>query len=167
MAENREDKITVKTDTQPLDMSLSECAVLVVDMQNAFLKKGGYFDVADIDISGPQAIIKPCRKIIETARKRGVRIIYLQMGYSPDLTDKGPPGSPYALKARVPVLLKQRPELKEKLYIYGTWGAEIIDELRPQKGDIIIKKQRYDGFMGTNLDITLRTLGIKLSLIHI
>jgi ureidoacrylate peracid hydrolase len=47
------------------------------------------------------------------------------------------------------------------VYIYGTWGAEIIDELKPRAEDITIKKQRYDGFFGTNLDLTLRTLGIK------
>jgi len=83
------------------------------------------------------------------------------MGYSPDFSDKGPPESPYVYKAKVPILLRERPELKDKLYIYGTWGAEIIDELKPCKEDIVIKKQRYDGFVGTKLDIVLRTLGIK------
>lgn len=161
MGENHKDRITVKANPQPVDIILPKTAVLVVDMQNAFLKKGGYFDAVGLDISESEKIIKPCGDIICTARNNRVKILYLQMGYSPDLSDKGPPESPYASKARVPALLEQRPELKEKLYIYGTWGAEIIDELKPQKGDVVIKKQRYDGFVGTNLDIILRSLGIK------
>ena len=83
------------------------------------------------------------------------------MGWSRDLSDKGPQESPVSYKSRVPSLLTQRPDLKDKLYIYGTWGAEIIEELKPQAGDIIVKKQRYDGFIGTNLDLILRTLEMK------
>ena len=58
-------------------------------------------------------------------------------------------------------MIRQRPELKDKLYIYGTWGADIIEELEPKQGDIVIRKQKYDGFIGTNLDIVLGTYGIK------
>jgi ureidoacrylate peracid hydrolase len=161
MSENRKDRIRVQADPQPIEIFLSKTAVLVVDMQNAFLKKGGYFDAVGMDTSESEAIIGPCAKMLDAARKSGVKVIYLQMGYSPDLSDKGPPESPYSRKARVPILLEQRPDLKEKLYIYGTWGAEIVDELKPRQGDIVIKKQRYDGFEGTNLDIILRTSGIK------
>ena len=83
------------------------------------------------------------------------------MGYSPDLSDKGAPDCPGTLKSRVLHFINQHPEAKDKVYVYGTWGAEIIDELKPQPGDITIKKQRYDGFFGTNLDLILRTLGIR------
>jgi ureidoacrylate peracid hydrolase len=57
--------------------------------------------------------------------------------------------------------MKQHPEWKDKFYLYGTWGAEIIEELKPHERDIIVKKQKHDGFIGTNLDIILRTLGAK------
>lgn len=159
--DNRKDRIRIEADPAAIEIALSKTAILVVDMQNAFLKRGGYFNAVGTDISGAMKIIAPCREVINSARKRDVKVLYLQMGYSPDLSDKGPPDSPYAHKARVPALLIKRPELKEKLYIYGTWGAEIIDELKPHREDIVIKKQRYDGFVGTNLDIVLRTLGIK------
>jgi len=161
MREKQKERIKIEAEPESIEIALSKTAILVVDMQNAFVRKGAYFDAVGADISGIEKIIGTCREIINTARERGVRIIYLQMGYSPDLSDKGPPESPYVYKAKVPILLKERPELKDKLYIYGTWGAEIIDELKPCKEDIVIKKQRYDGFVGTNLDIVLRTLGIK------
>jgi ureidoacrylate peracid hydrolase len=57
-------------------------------------------------------------------------------------------------------MILQHPELQEKLYVYGTWGGDIIKELEPQQGDILVKKQKYDGFIGTNLDIILRTYDI-------
>ena len=161
MDEEKRYRTIIEAEPEPIVVDLSRAAVIVVDMQNAFLKKGGYFDAVGIDISEGEKIIRPCREIIGSAREKGVRIIYLQMGYSQDLSDKGPSDSPYAYKAKVPKLLENRPDLRDKLYIYGTWGAEIIEELRPEGEDIVIKKQRYDGFVGTNLDIVLRTLGIR------
>jgi len=152
---------TIEAEPEPIALNLLKSALIVVDMQNAFVKKGGYIDLAGHDISATQKIITPCRKLITALRPRGVKIIYFQMGYSPDLSDKGAPDSPGALKSRVLHFIKQHPEAKDKVYIYGTWGAEIIEELKPRPGDITIKKQRYDGFFGTNLDLTLKTLGIK------
>ena len=146
MSEKQKDKVTIEAEPGSIEIALSKTAILVVDMQNAFVRKGAYFDAVGADISGIEKIIGTCREIINAARKRGAKILYLQMGYSPDLSDKGPPESPYVYKAKVPILLRERPELKDKLYIYGTWGAEIIDELKPCKEDIVIKKQRYDGF---------------------
>lgn len=161
MREKQKDKVEIEAEPGSIEIVLSKTAILVVDMQNAFVRKGGYFDAVGVDISETEKIIGKCKEIITTARERGVKIIYFQMGYSPDLSDKGPPESPYSYKAKVPILLRERPELKDKLYIYGTWGAEIIEELKPCQEDIVIKKQRYDGFFGTNLDIILRTLDIK------
>ncbi len=153
------DTVTIEAEPEPIRIDISRTAIIVVDMQNAFVKRGGYFDTLGYNISATESIIGPCQKVITAAREKGVKIIYLQMGCSPDLSDKGAPDSPSAFKSRALKLITQRPELKDKLYIYGTWGAEIIEELKPQEGDITIKKQRYDGFIGTNLDIVLRTLG--------
>jgi len=153
--------ITVKAEPQPILVDLARAALLVVDMQNAFAHKGGYFDLVGLDITPIQRIIEPCRKVIHAAHATGIKIIYLQMGCSPDLSDKGPPDSPSSIKSRVLSMMKEHPEWKDKFYIYGTWGAEIIEELKPRAGDIVVKKQKHDGFIGTNLDIILRTLGAK------
>ena len=153
--------ITVKAEPQPILVDLSRTVLLVVDMQNAFAQKGGYFDLAGLDITPIRRIIEPCRKIIDAAHATGIRIIYLQMGCSRDLSDRGSPDAPSSIKSRVLSMMKEHPEWKDKFYIYGTWGAEIIEELKPREGDIVVKKQKHDGFIGTNLDIILRTLGAK------
>ena len=156
-----DERLTIVAEPEPIELDILKSAIIVVDMQNAFVKKGGYLDLAGHDVSATQKIIAPCRKIITALRPKGVKIIYFQMGYSPDLSDKGAPDSPGMLKSRVLNFINRHPEFKDKVYIYGTWGAEIIDELKPETGDITIRKQRYDGFFGTNLDLILNTFGIK------
>ncbi len=153
--------MTIEAEPEPIEIDLIKTAIIVVDMQNAFMSKGGYFDLIGMDISAIQKIVEPCRKIIHVAREKGARIIYLQMGYSPDLSEAGPPGSPIFHKSGGLKFFKEHPELKDKLYFYGHWGAEIIEALKPHQEDMVIKKQKYDGFIGTNLDIVLRTFGIK------
>jgi ureidoacrylate peracid hydrolase len=154
-------QVTVQAEPEPLEIDLSRAAVIVIDMQNTFVHRGGIFDLAGFDISATEKIIGPCREIVKVAREKGIKVIYTQMGYSPDLSDSGSPDSPLWRKSRGLPLLRQRPELRDKLYIYGTWGADIIEELRPQPGDIVVRKQKHDAFIGTNLDIVLRTYGVK------
>jgi len=161
MIDQQSHRITVQAEPQPILVDLTRTALLVVDMQNAFAHKGGYFDLVGLDITSIQSIVEPCRKIVDGARARGIRIIYLQMGCSRDLSDKGPRDAPSSIKSRVLLMMKEHPEWKDKFYIYGTWGAEIIEELKPREGDIVGKKQKHDGFIGTNLDIILRTLEAK------
>jgi len=161
MNKNQEGTVLIQAETEPIKIDLLKSAVIVVDMQNCFVRKGGYFDLAGNDISAAQEIIEPCKHVITSMREKGSRIIYLQMGCSPDLSDSAAPDSPSSRKSRGLVLLKERPELRDKVYIYGTWGADIIEELKPHEEDIVVRKQRYDGFFGTNLDIILRTFGIR------
>ncbi len=153
--------VIVQAEPEPIEIDILKTAVLVVDMQNTFVHRGGYLDLAGFDLSATEKIIKPCQEIVSTAREKEIKVIYLQMGYSPDLSDSGGQNSPAWYKSQGLVLIRQHPELKDKLYIYGTWGANIIEELEPQPGDIVIRKQKHDGFIGTNLDIVLGTYGIK------
>jgi ureidoacrylate peracid hydrolase len=161
MKKKQKTQATIAAEPEPITIDLLKTAVIVVDMQNAFVKRGGYFDLAGYDLTGVEGIVAPCRKIITAARQKGAKIIYFQMGCSPDFSDRGPADSPYNLKAKGLKLIRQRPEVKDKYYIYGTWGAEIIEELKPRPEDLVVKKQKYDGFIGTNLEIILSTFGIK------
>jgi ureidoacrylate peracid hydrolase len=162
MADVHQGRITtIAAEPEPIRIDVSKTAVIVVDMQNAFVKRGGYFDLAGYDLAGVERIVGPCRKIITTARQKGAKIIYFQMGCSPDFSDRGPADSPYNLKAKGLRLIRERPEVKDKFYIYGLWGAEIIEELKPKPEDLVVRKQKYDGFIGTNLEIVLGTYGIK------
>jgi ureidoacrylate peracid hydrolase len=161
MVEKQVAYTTIRAEPDPIRIDLLHTAVIVVDMQNAFVKRGGYFELAGYDLSGVERIIAPCQKIITAARQKGAKIIYFQMGCSPDFSDRGPLDSPNNIRSKGLTLIRRRPEIKDKFYIYGTWGADIIEELKPLPVDIVVKKQKYDGFIGTNLEIILKTFGIR------
>src|SRR5688500_6129568 len=78
----------------PVAFDTQRTAVIVVDMQNDFGSKGGMFDRAGIDISMIQAAVGPTAQVLDAARSAGIRIVYLKMGFLPDLSDAGPPDAP-------------------------------------------------------------------------
>jgi ureidoacrylate peracid hydrolase len=153
--------ITVNAKPEPIQIDLQRTAVIVVDMQNAFVSKGGMFDISGRDISAAEGVIENNRKIIDTARKAGCKVVYLKMSYDPDYSNSGGPESPNWHKELGLVMMRRNPEYWGKFVTKGTWDEEICEELKPEPGDIIVRKQRYSGFAGTNLDLVLKTNCIK------
>lgn len=149
------------TEPEPISVDLSRSSVIVVDTQNAFLSPGGMFDLIGFDISRLRRIIKPLRSVLNYSRKHGLKIIYLRQVYSQDLSDSGGIESPNYWKEYSLVLLREKPDIKDKLLIRGTWGAEIIDELKPLPKEVVIDKQRYSGFVNTKLGEILKSQHIK------
>ncbi|HVY51231.1 MAG TPA: cysteine hydrolase [Devosia sp.] len=146
---------------QPIELDPSRTAVVVVDMQNAFASPGGMFDLAGHDISGAPGAIAATGRLLAAARAAGVPVIYLQMGFAPDLADAGDPDSPAYHKELALILMRERPALLGKLLVRGTWDWQIVDALRPEPSDIVLAKTRYDGFTRTGLDAQLRALGVR------
>jgi ureidoacrylate peracid hydrolase len=145
----------------PIEVDLTKSAVVVVDMQNAFATKGGMLDMAGADISDAPRVVRSIKGILRAARQAGVLVVYVQMGYKPDLSNSGGPNSPNWHKELAMHLMNRRPELKGKLLTEGTWDFAIVDELKPALGDLVVLKTRYSGFAGTTLDSQLRTRGIR------
>jgi ureidoacrylate peracid hydrolase len=154
--------IMLQADPQPIEIDWHRAAVLVVDMQNAFASKGGMYDLRGIDISGVQKIIEPIVKINGTARKKDIKIVYIVMLYSPNLHDaRSPiPNSPEWYKGTL-TTYREHPEWEGKLLTQGTWGAEIVEPLKPQESDIVMEKHRYSAFFGTGLNAMLMAYNIK------
>ncbi len=146
---------------EPVEIDFSRAAVVVVDMQNGFASQRGMLDIAGVDISGAPAVVKTIGKIVTAARGAGIPIVYLQMGFKPDLSNSGGPESPNWHKELALRLMDCRPELKGKLLVEGTWDFAIVDELAPQPEDLVIVKTRYSGFARTTLDAELRARGIR------
>ena len=95
--ENRS-QTTIEAMPEPITIDTAQTVVIVVDMQNDFGSKGGMFDRAGIDIAPIQRVVAPISRVLESARQTGVKVIYLKMGFRPDLSDIGPPDSPNRLK---------------------------------------------------------------------
>ena len=146
---------------EPLEVDLARSAVVVVDMQNAFATKGGLLDIAGQDLTAAPAVVGAIGALLDVARPAGVPIVYLQMGYKPDLSNAGGPHSPNCYKELSMRLMRARPELSGKLVTEGGWDFEIVPQLAPHPEDLVIVKTRYSGFAGTTLDSQLRVRGIQ------
>jgi ureidoacrylate peracid hydrolase len=153
--------LSFSTRPHAIDVDLERSALVVVDMQNAFASKGGMFDLSGVDIRRAAAVIGIIKDVLQTAREASMPVVYLQMGYDAELTNSGGPESPNSHKELALLLMKKRPELKGRVLTQGQWDWEVVDELKPQPGDLVVNKTRYSGFCATPLDSMLRTRGVK------
>jgi len=146
---------------EPLAMHASDSALIVVDMQNAYASIGGYVDSAGFDISGAQGTIANIVRAIAAARAAGMLVVFLQNGWDAAYVEAGGPGSPNWHKSNALKTMRARPELQGKFLAKGGWDYELIDQMKPQAGDIVVPKTRYSGFFNSTLDSTLRARGIR------
>jgi ureidoacrylate peracid hydrolase len=155
-------EVFITAKPEPIKLDIDRTALIVVDMQNTFCKKGGIFDyLGNLDETKVKHVINTNKKVIETCRNKGIKILYLRMGYRQDLSNSGGPESPNYYKELGVVAMRRNPELKGKFLTVGTRDWEIIDELKPQPDDIVVDKNRYNGFSNTELDSILGTYNIK------
>jgi ureidoacrylate peracid hydrolase len=153
--------ITLPARPEQIAFSPSETAIIVVDMQNAFASAGGYLDLAGFDISGAKDTTENVKKTLDAARASGIQILYFQTGFDSEYTEIGAYGSPNWYKSHALRMMRARPELRGQLLARGTWDHEIVDELKPHPGDIVVPKNRYSGFFNASVDSILRSRGIR------
>ena len=116
---------------------MAEEALLIIDMLNDFVLEG-----APLEVPETRKVIPAIKKEIENARAKGSPVIYICDTHGKDDKEFSKFGWPaHAVK--------------------GTKGAEVVEELKPEKGDIIIGKTTYSGFYNTKLDETLKRLGVN------
>lgn len=159
MKESAARQTTIDAAPEPITIDTARTALIVVDMQNDFCSKGGLFDHAGVDISMVQKAIGPARKVLLAAREAGIKIVYLKMGFQADLSDLGDNES--VNRARHLHFGVGESNLapdgrQGRFLIRDTWNTDVIDELRPEAGDVVLYKHRFSGFYQTELDDILR-----------
>ena len=148
----------------PFVLNVETSAVLVVDMQNDFGADGGMFARAGIDISMIRRAVGPTASVLATARRHGMPIVYLKMAFRPDLSDAGPADSPNHmrhLQLGVGTRVSAPDGAESRILIRDTWNTDILPELAPVAGDVVIYKHRFSGFFETELDTALKSRGIR------
>lgn len=157
--------LVIEAKPQPISIDPANAAVLVVDMQNDFGSKGGMFDRAGIDISGIQRAVGPTASVIAAARDLRVPVVYLKMGYYSDLSDLGTSDAPNRIRHLqifgVGESMTAPDDSESRILIRDTWGTDIVNDLEPEAGDVVLYKTRFSGFYETELDSVLKTAGIK------
>ena len=162
--------VKVNAKPEPIAIDVSKTVAIVVDMQNDFGSKGGMFDLAGIDISIIQKAVGPTAKSLSAARKAGIPIVYLKMGFHPDLSDLGALDSVTrirgAKKMGLGKIVRAPDGTEGRILIRDTWNTEIVPDLKPETGDIVIYKTRYSGFYKTNLDNILKKARVQTPHFH-
>jgi ureidoacrylate peracid hydrolase len=156
--------VTIDTRPEPLTVTVERTALIVVDMQNAYCSPGGYLDRVGFDMSGTGPAIAETRRTIDACKAAGMPVIYLQNGFAPDGSD-APPTSPVWHKSNALRFMRDNPDWSGKLITPGGWDYDIVSELAPQPGDIVVPKSRYSGFAGTNLEQILSSRRIETVLV--
>jgi nicotinamidase-related amidase len=109
-------------------------ALLVIDMQNDFVRADGA-----LHVPGAEETVPRIAKLLEVARSSGIRVVFTQDTHH----DEDPEFDLWGEHVK-----------------HGTWGWQIIDELKPRPGELVLEKVRYDAFYGTHLDHQLRQWGV-------
>jgi len=126
-------------------------AIVLIEFQNDFTSKGGVFHGAVEAVMKANDMLANAVKVAKEARKKGATIMHAPIMFAPGYNEITK--HPYGILKGV---------VDNKAFAKGTWGADIVADLLPLDGDIVIEGKRgLDTFASTNIDFILRSKGIK------
>lgn len=124
-------------------------AVVVVDVQNDFCHSDSPLAKIGFDMTAAQDMVPNLLHLVDAARGAGATIIWVKMVHTESTM------SPVTIEHR----LRTRPNA-ELICREGSWGAEFY-RVEPEAGEPVVVKHRYSAFVDTDLELILRSCGIK------
>ncbi|MDI9639076.1 cysteine hydrolase [Geitlerinema splendidum] len=145
---------------QPYEYELPEdlqcCALVIIDMQRDFLELGGFGDALGNDVTRLQAIVPTVKQLLETFRQFNLPIIHTLECHKPDLSDC-PPAKLHRGKSSLKI---GDAGPMGRILIDGEPGNQIIPELTPLPGEVVLTKPGKGAFCRTDLELQLHRKGI-------
>lgn len=157
--------VRLPTHTDVIEIDVRRSAVIVIDMQNDFCHPQGWFGQKGVNMRATRKPIPVIAQLLPAWRHAGGSVVWLNWGVRGDIANLSPtiryksqrpdadgqPGVGYAECSPI----DQGPSV-----VPGTWGAQVVDELSAEPGDITVFKHRLSGFFDNELDSVLRQHGI-------
>jgi nicotinamidase-related amidase len=150
------ESLTVPAQPAPYSLDVPSTALIVIDMQRDFLLPGGFGETLGNDVGLLQRVVPPLADLLAAARAAGLLVVHTREGHLPDLSDC-PPAK----------LMRGKPSQRigdqgtlGRILIRGEYGHDIIDELAPIDGEIVIDKPGKGAFYATDLQQILVRNGI-------
>lgn len=151
------DPLLVEAEPYAYGFDPRHTALLVIDMQRDFVEPGGFGETLGNDVTMLRRVIPPLRDTLAATRAAGITVIHTREGHKPDLSDC----PPAKLNRGAPSLRIGDPGPKGRILIRGEYGHDIIDELAPIEGELVVDKPGKGSFYATGLDETLKEAGIR------
>ena len=145
---------TVQAKPYAFEMDLETTALIIIDMQRDFLYPGGFGEQLGNDVSTTNSIIPNVKRVLEKAREKEMLVIHTREGHRPDLTDL-----PDSKAKRGGGIGEEGP--MGRILVRGEYGHDIVDELQPIEGEVILDKPGKGAFYQTDLESILQNKKIK------
>src|SRR5215470_17313402 len=142
---------------EPITLDWSKTALVIIDMQRDFMEPGGFGETLGNDVSQLARAVKPIAAVLAVARDNGILVIHTREGHLPDLSD----APPAKVERGKPSLRIGDPGPMGRILIRGEAGHDIIPELYPRAGEIVIDKPGKGAFYATGLGDLLQQRGIE------
>jgi nicotinamidase-related amidase len=139
-----------------LEFDSASTALIIIDMQRDFVMPGGFGEALGNDVKQLQVTIAPTQAILEGARKAGILVIHTREGHRPDLSDC-PPSK--LVRGRGKTRIGDVGPMG-RILVRGELGHDIVPELYPIAGEVVIDKPGKGAFFATDLELILRDRGI-------
>jgi nicotinamidase-related amidase len=153
--------VPVPAEPSAFSLEPGKTALIVIDMQRDFLLPGGFGESLGNDVGQLLKVVPPLAALIAAARAAGVMVIHTREGHEPDLSDC----PPAKLTRGAPSKRIGDPGKYGRILIRGEYGHDIVDELAPVDGEVVIDKPGKGAFYATELQDILVDAGITQLLV--